>query len=154
MNKKSTFIILSLLAISFFSTSSAEAHRDGCHAAHSCPSDTGSYVCGDLGNSSECGNAPQSAVAAPPPLTSAPVKQFVAPVATKTPLHQPTTTPTVLPTATPAPVQKTQAVPIPTAVVAGDSSSSNGLGSFIALAVIGGLGYLGHKKFKQKKLPE
>ncbi len=27
----------------------AEAHRNGCHRWHSCPSDTGSYVCGDLG---------------------------------------------------------------------------------------------------------
>ena len=30
------------------------AHRSGCHAAHSCPSDTGSYVCGDTGNYSQC----------------------------------------------------------------------------------------------------
>src|SRR6187431_1346602 len=29
-------------------------HRSGCHAAHSCPSDTGSYVCGDTGNYSQC----------------------------------------------------------------------------------------------------
>jgi hypothetical protein len=33
---------------------SAQAHRDGCHRWHSCPSDTGSYVCGDLGYYSEC----------------------------------------------------------------------------------------------------
>lgn len=26
------------------------AHQDGCHRWHSCPSDTGSYVCGDLGH--------------------------------------------------------------------------------------------------------
>ena len=32
----------------------AEAHRDGCHRWHSCPSDSGSYVCGDLGYWSEC----------------------------------------------------------------------------------------------------
>jgi hypothetical protein len=32
----------------------AQGHRDGCHAAHSCPSDTGSYVCGDTGNDSQC----------------------------------------------------------------------------------------------------
>lgn len=32
----------------------AQAHRDGCHRWHSCPSDSGSYVCGDLGNDSEC----------------------------------------------------------------------------------------------------
>jgi endonuclease YncB( thermonuclease family) len=29
-------------------------HRNGCHAAHSCPSDTGSYECGDTGNYSQC----------------------------------------------------------------------------------------------------
>ncbi|HEV7827073.1 MAG TPA: hypothetical protein VGP02_19450 [Mycobacteriales bacterium] len=39
----------------------ASAHRDGCHRWHSCPSDTGSYVCGDLGYYSECpGGAPGS----------------------------------------------------------------------------------------------
>ena len=32
----------------------AQAHRDGCHRWHSCPSDSGSYVCGDLGYYSEC----------------------------------------------------------------------------------------------------
>lgn len=30
------------------------AHRSGCHRWHSCPSDTGSYVCGDLGYCSQC----------------------------------------------------------------------------------------------------
>jgi hypothetical protein len=29
--------------------SPAAAHRSGCHRWHSCPSDRGSYVCGDLG---------------------------------------------------------------------------------------------------------
>lgn len=32
----------------------AEAHRDGCHRWHSCPSDSGSYVCGDLGIATYC----------------------------------------------------------------------------------------------------
>jgi hypothetical protein len=32
----------------------ADAHRSGCHRWHSCPSDTGSYVCGDLGHCSGC----------------------------------------------------------------------------------------------------
>lgn len=27
----------------------AEAHRSGCHRWHSCPSDSGSYTCGDAG---------------------------------------------------------------------------------------------------------
>lgn len=29
-------------------------HRSGCHRYHSCPSDNGSYVCGDLGYDSQC----------------------------------------------------------------------------------------------------
>ena len=32
------------------------AHRDGCHRWHSCPSDSGSYACGDLGYNKECRN--------------------------------------------------------------------------------------------------
>src|SRR5205085_7826196 len=32
----------------------AWAHRNGCHRWHSCPSDTGSYVCGDLGYYAYC----------------------------------------------------------------------------------------------------
>ncbi|MGI0009775.1 MAG: hypothetical protein ACREAE_00050, partial [Nitrosopumilaceae archaeon] len=32
----------------------SDAHRSGCHKWHSCPSDTGSYTCGDLGYDSEC----------------------------------------------------------------------------------------------------
>ncbi len=30
------------------------AHQDGCHRWHSCPSDSGSYTCGDTGHCSEC----------------------------------------------------------------------------------------------------
>ena len=30
------------------------AHQDGCHSWHSCPSDSGSYTCGDKGYCSEC----------------------------------------------------------------------------------------------------
>ncbi|MFQ5961282.1 MAG: thermonuclease family protein [Candidatus Methylomirabilales bacterium] len=33
---------------------SALAHRSGCHRWHSCPSDHGTYVCGDLGYCSGC----------------------------------------------------------------------------------------------------
>lgn len=41
---------ISILLLSNF----AQAHRSGCHRWHSCPSDTGSYVCGDLGYCSQC----------------------------------------------------------------------------------------------------
>ena len=30
------------------------AHQSGCHRWHSCPSDSGSYTCGDLGYCSQC----------------------------------------------------------------------------------------------------
>jgi endonuclease YncB( thermonuclease family) len=33
----------------------SSGHQDGCHRWHSCPSDNGSYVCGDLGHDDECG---------------------------------------------------------------------------------------------------
>jgi hypothetical protein len=33
-----------------------EAHRSGCHRWHSCPSDSGSYICGDTGHCSQCPN--------------------------------------------------------------------------------------------------
>ncbi len=45
------------MALPFAST--AFAHRDGCHTHHSCPSDTGSYVCGDLGIDTYCPKAQQ-----------------------------------------------------------------------------------------------
>lgn len=32
----------------------SQGHRSGCHRWHSCPSDTGSYTCGDLGKCSGC----------------------------------------------------------------------------------------------------
>lgn len=43
-----------LLGTFFLSINPASAHRSGCHRWHSCPSDTGSYVCGDLGYTSGC----------------------------------------------------------------------------------------------------
>jgi len=42
-------VIAFLAGATFGSVSVAEAHQSGCHRWHSCPSDTGSYVCGDLG---------------------------------------------------------------------------------------------------------
>ncbi len=43
-----------LLFFSTFISTDSYGHRSGCHAAHSCPSDTGSYICGDTGNFSQC----------------------------------------------------------------------------------------------------
>jgi len=48
----------------------AEAHRNGCHRWHSCPSDTGSYVCGDLGYDTYCGASGESEDSAPVDITA------------------------------------------------------------------------------------
>lgn len=53
--KKYLIGLVILLSAVFFS-SPALAHRSGCHRWHSCPSDSGSYVCGDTGYCSGCGN--------------------------------------------------------------------------------------------------
>jgi len=53
--KRISIIFFSLILLIPFSTVSA--HRSGCHRWHSCPSDTGSYVCGDLGYTSGCPKA-------------------------------------------------------------------------------------------------
>lgn len=47
-------ILISLFVTILVLPFSASAHRSGCHRWHSCPSDTGSYVCGDLGYTSGC----------------------------------------------------------------------------------------------------
>ncbi len=44
------FILVLILSI----PSNAFAHRSGCHRKHSCPSDRGTYTCGDTGHCSGC----------------------------------------------------------------------------------------------------
>lgn len=63
-----------IVLVAFFvtltgSSDLVSAHRDGCHSHHSCPSDSGSYVCGDTGNYSECGS-PTPATFAPQQATT------------------------------------------------------------------------------------
>lgn len=44
------FLLITLFALGFtMFVNVVDAHQSGCHRWHSCPSDTGSYVCGDLG---------------------------------------------------------------------------------------------------------
>jgi len=46
--------LFALLLVGLGAPPSLWAHRSGCHRWHSCPSDTGSYVCGGLGYCSQC----------------------------------------------------------------------------------------------------
>lgn len=52
-----TCILTSALFFSPLVITESFGHRDGCHRWHSCPSDDGSYVCGDLGYDDECGGS-------------------------------------------------------------------------------------------------
>ncbi|MEK7519715.1 MAG: hypothetical protein AAB581_00510 [Patescibacteria group bacterium] len=50
INKLNKVLILSWALLFLAMPIFVSAHRSGCHRWHSCPSDTGSYVCGDLGH--------------------------------------------------------------------------------------------------------
>jgi endonuclease YncB( thermonuclease family) len=47
-------IVLLILMLVSSAIAGTEAHRSGCHRWHSCPSDRGTYTCGDLGYCSQC----------------------------------------------------------------------------------------------------
>lgn len=58
----------------------AQAHRDGCHRWHSCPSDSGSYVCGDAGYECRYPTYPESQKGAvPDPVYSPPTARYAPP---------------------------------------------------------------------------
>jgi micrococcal nuclease len=47
------YVLVSLVLLTAILTRT-DAHRSGCHRWHSCPSDHGTYTCGDLGYCSQC----------------------------------------------------------------------------------------------------
>lgn len=79
-------LVLILASAVLLGTSKAYAHQSGCHRWHSCPSDSGSYVCGDLGYDTYCG-------------TSSPAPTYTAPTQPKPTYTPPSSTAT--PQATP-----------------------------------------------------
>lgn len=58
MNIHSLFSLFVLIggvaALLIFVPQISYEHQDGCHRWHSCPSDSGSYICGDLGYDNYC----------------------------------------------------------------------------------------------------
>lgn len=52
--KTLTHAVLLAGLLIFLTVPVADAHRSGCHRWHSCPSDHGTYVCGDTGHCSQC----------------------------------------------------------------------------------------------------
>lgn len=53
-------LVLGLMAM-VLTAGGALAHRSGCHRWHSCPSDSGSYICGDLGHACAYPTGPEGA---------------------------------------------------------------------------------------------
>lgn len=51
---------MGLLALTYLFMAPAQAHRSGCHRWHSCPSDRGTYECGDLGYTTYCGTGAET----------------------------------------------------------------------------------------------
>ena len=51
---KTLAIILAIVVFSSLVSVTVYGHQSGCHRWHSCPSDSGSYTCGDKGYCSEC----------------------------------------------------------------------------------------------------
>ena len=70
---KIVFILLATILIPLTFPSYVIAHRSGCHRWHSCPSDSGSYICGDLGYPCRYNTYPESEFYVPTYLLSAPV---------------------------------------------------------------------------------
>ena len=60
--------VILIVALIYVLASSVSAHRSGCHRWHSCPSDTGSYVCGDLGYPCQYPTYPKNGGVIYPPL--------------------------------------------------------------------------------------
>jgi hypothetical protein len=58
--RRITAVVFAVAVLFVGSAVPALAHRDGCHSHHSCPSDTGSYVCGDLGIWTYCGGTTET----------------------------------------------------------------------------------------------
>ena len=69
-------LIVTLCTVAILApVNNASAHRDGCHRWHSCPSDSGSYVCGDLGYTSGCGTSSAPKVRIPVKTTKVDTKE-------------------------------------------------------------------------------
>jgi hypothetical protein len=81
----------------------AQAHRSGCHRWHSCPSDTGSYVCGDLGYACQYPTYPEPKRTAKPkrkPTVIFPiVPRYTPPPSTPAPTVEPSPVATLVPEA-------------------------------------------------------
>ncbi len=64
---KNLIVFGAFLTLLLYTGNFAEAHRSGCHRWHSCPSDSGSYTCGDAGHPCQYPTYPASGGVIYPP---------------------------------------------------------------------------------------
>jgi hypothetical protein len=76
--KYATMVAVGILILILLGSATSDAHQDPCHARHACPSDQGTYVCGDRGHCDQCpdnlyclGGQPRVS-AQPPPVPAQP----------------------------------------------------------------------------------
>jgi len=84
MNLRVAFGILALSwVLGWSGTDSSVAHQDPCHRLHSCPSDHGTYICGDTGRCQQCPDN-QFCLAGKPRLAASPAPAPAPPAPTVT----------------------------------------------------------------------
>ena len=66
-NIRKYLLLIIILGALFLTISPVFAHRSGCHRWHSCPSDSGSYTCGDAGHPCQYPTYPASGGVVYPP---------------------------------------------------------------------------------------
>ncbi len=88
------FAIPLFVASLFFFSQPASAHQSGCHRWHSCPSDSGSYVCGDTGYCSQCSDNYYCKNGDYDPGRQSPIAPPVVPAIPKTITNKPSPAPT------------------------------------------------------------
>ncbi len=129
MKPSPLLFLIGLISISIF----IQAHQDGCHAWHSCPSDAepATYICGDTGHCNYCPDndycldgtprgtfeftTPSPTVTLTPVPTATPSPSpIITPTATPIITATFSPTPAIVPTTTPMPTNPIQPTPIPT----------------------------------------
>lgn len=144
MKIKQTLLLGLIVIFLFLDPQQALAHRSGCHRWHSCPSDRGTYTCGDLGYPCKYPTYPEGG-------GTTYTTPIIKPSPTPTPKPLPTATPT--PTPTPVPTSTLTPTPLPISDVKGVQTESNEGSFWPGLLIIGtlfGLLYYGIKKLKKQ----
>jgi hypothetical protein len=155
--KKILALVFGGLALVTVSASPASAHQSGCHRWHSCPSDSGSYVCGDTGYTNYCptgGGSVETPTTVPyvydPPTTTTTVRvtTTTAPRATTTSAAKATTT-TLAPTTTTTTAEpEVHLDSQQTGTTSNEENSGNPVPGFLLL---GGIGYGGYRLRRRAK---